>query len=112
MKKAAAKPANMPESLPFLHTVQGRTYVIEKQLSNGHWETHGQLIFDKYQIFFTQESVFNASYNTRTDMLHLDFGQVSYEGSCCLHFDDQQQEFSGNYQKSGLDITQIRGYVC
>jgi len=111
MKKVTRNTSGVSSQQAFLSQVQGKTYRIEKQLSNGQWVSYGQLVFQANEILFNSEELSNISYNARTQMLHLDFGWVSYAGSCCLHFFNQQQVFSGNYQKNGEGITQIRGRV-
>ncbi|HAS40615.1 MAG TPA: hypothetical protein DCS93_09050 [Microscillaceae bacterium] len=112
MKKVTRYTSNVSAQQVFLNQVQGKTYQIEKQLSDGQWVSYGQLIFQANEVIFNAEELSSISYNARTQMLHMDFGWVSYEGSCCLHFFNQQQVFSGNYQKTGEGITQIRGKVC
>lgn len=111
MKKVMRHTTSQAAYTAFLNQVRGRTYQIEKQLSDGQWVSCGQLVFQANEIIFNTEELASVSYNAQTQMLHLHFGWVRDEGSCCLHFFHQQEVFSGNYKKNGEGITQIRGKV-
>ena len=112
MRKVAKQKTKILDQQAFLSQIRGKTYQIEKQLSDGHWVSYGQVVFRANEILFNTEELSGVSYNSQTQMLHLNFGLLSDEGSCCLHFFDQQQVFSGNYKRHHEGITQIRGKVC